>query len=72
MEPAAAGAINNGQFTTLSRWLDALPEAHLRGSPELAALKGWALPSVGQFAAAAGWIGLDGVATELLNHCANP
>ena len=33
MEPAAAQAINNGQFATLNRWLDALPEARLRGSP---------------------------------------
>ncbi len=58
MEPAAAGVINNGQFATLNRWLDALPEARLRGSAELASLKGWALLSLGQFAAAGTWASL--------------
>ena len=69
MEPAAAQAINNGQFATLNRWLDALPEARLRGSPELAALKGWALLSLGQFAAAGTWAGL---ADDLLPPGAPP
>jgi LuxR family maltose regulon positive regulatory protein len=60
VEPAAAQAINNGQFATLKCWLDALPEARLRRSPELAALKGWALLSLGQFAAAGTWVSLAG------------
>jgi LuxR family maltose regulon positive regulatory protein len=69
MEPAATQAINNGQFATLNRWLDALPEARLQGSPELAALKGWGLLSLGQFAAAAIWTGL---AENLLRPDAPP
>ena len=69
MEPAAAGAINNGQFATLNRWLDALPEARLRGSPELACLKGWALLSLGQFAAVGTWADL---AADLLRPDAPP
>jgi LuxR family maltose regulon positive regulatory protein len=52
---AAPQAINNGQFATLNRWLDALPEARLTSNPELAAVKGWALLSLGQFAAAGSW-----------------
>ncbi len=40
MQGAATVAINNGQFITLARWLDALPEERLRRSAELAALKG--------------------------------
>lgn len=52
---AAPQAINNGQFATLNRWLDALPEARLTSNPELAAVKGWALLSLGQFAAAGRW-----------------
>jgi len=58
MQGAAAQAINNGQFATLTRWLDALPEARLRGSPEIAALRGWALLSLGQFEAARTWADL--------------
>ena len=58
MEGAAAMAINNGQFATLTRWLDALPEGRLRVSPELAALKGWVLLSLGQFDAARTWVDL--------------
>ena len=69
IEPAAAGAINNGQFATLNRWLDALPEARLRGSPELACLKGWALLSLGQFAAVGTWADL---AADLLRPDAPP
>jgi LuxR family maltose regulon positive regulatory protein len=69
MEPAAAGAINNGQYVTLNRWLDALPETRLRGSSELASLKGWALLSLGQFAAAGNWAGL---AADLLQPDASP
>ncbi len=52
---AAPHAINNGQFATLNRWLDALPEARVTSNPELAAAKGWALLSLGQFAAAESW-----------------
>ncbi len=52
---AAADAINHGQFATLNRWLAALPEERLRGSSELAGLKGWAVLSLGQFAAAETW-----------------
>jgi LuxR family maltose regulon positive regulatory protein len=69
IEPASAQAINHGQFATLNRWLDALPAARLRGSPELAALKGWAQLSLGQFAAAATWADL---ADELLPADAAP
>ncbi len=69
IEPAAAGAINNGQFATLNRWLDALPEARLRGSAELACLKGWALLSLGQFAAVGTWADL---AADLLRPDAPP
>ena len=69
MGPAAASAINNGQFATLNRWLDALPEARLRSSPELAALEGWALLSLGQFAAAGTWTVL---ATDLLRPDTRP
>jgi ATP/maltotriose-dependent transcriptional regulator MalT len=69
IEPASAQAINHGQFATLNRWLDALPAARLRGSPELAALKGWAQLSLGQFAAAATWADL---AEELLPADAAP
>ena len=54
-EPAAAQAINHGQYATLNRWLDALPQARLWGSPELATLKGWGLLSLGQFDAAGTW-----------------
>ena len=69
MEPTAAQAINNGQFATLNRWLNALPEARLRGSSRLAALKGWVLLSQGQFAAAGTWAGL---AADLLPPDAPP
>jgi len=69
IEPAAAGAINNGQFATLNRWLDALPGARLRGSSELACLKGWALLSLGQFAAVGTWADL---AADLLRPDAPP
>jgi LuxR family maltose regulon positive regulatory protein len=69
MEPAAAQAINNGQYATLNRWLDALPEARLRASPEPAALKGWALLAAGQFAAAMTWADL---ARDLLPSDASP
>jgi LuxR family maltose regulon positive regulatory protein len=58
MEGAATQAINHGQFATLNRWLDALPETRLRGSPELAALKGWGLLMLGQLAAARTWVDL--------------
>ena len=58
IEPASAQAINHGQFATLNRWLDALPEARLRGSAELAALKGWAQLSLGQFVAVGTWADL--------------
>jgi LuxR family maltose regulon positive regulatory protein len=58
MEPAGAQAINNGQFATLNRWLDALPEERLRSSPALAATKGWGLLTLGQFGAAAAWADL--------------
>ena len=60
MEPAAAQAINNGQFATLSRWLDALPQARLRSSPELAALKAWTLLPLGQVEVADTWVELAG------------
>jgi LuxR family maltose regulon positive regulatory protein len=58
MEPAGAQAINHGQFATLNRWLDALPEERLRGSPGLAAVKGWGLLALGQFAAVGAWADL--------------
>jgi LuxR family maltose regulon positive regulatory protein len=60
MEGAAAQAINNGQFATLRSWLDALPEARLRRSAELAALKGLVSFPAGQFDAAESWAGLAG------------
>jgi LuxR family maltose regulon positive regulatory protein len=60
MEPAGAQAINNGQFATLNRWLDALPEERLRRSAELAALKGLVSFPAGQFDAAESWAGLAG------------
>jgi LuxR family maltose regulon positive regulatory protein len=55
VQGAAAQAINNGQFATLTRWLDALPEGRVQGSPALAAFKGWALLSLGQLDAAGMW-----------------
>ncbi len=69
MSEAAAGAINNGQFATLNRWLVALPEARLHNSAELAALKGWTLLALGQFAAAETWANL---AHDLLRPDATP
>jgi LuxR family maltose regulon positive regulatory protein len=67
--PAAAGAINQGQFATLNHWLAALPEERLRGSSDLAVLKGWTLLALGQFAAAASWADL---AATLLGPDAPP
>jgi LuxR family maltose regulon positive regulatory protein len=58
MVPAAAQAINQGQYATLNRWLEALPQARLQGSSELAALKGWGLLRLGQFDAAETWADL--------------
>lgn len=58
MEPAGAQAINYGQFATLNRWLDALPETLLRSNPEMAAVKGWGLLSLGQLDGARAWAGL--------------
>ncbi|UCC64332.1 MAG: hypothetical protein JSV36_04555, partial [Anaerolineae bacterium] len=55
VEPAAAQAINNGRHTTVSRWLDAMPEERLRTSSSLATLKGWVLLPLGQFDAAETW-----------------
>ena len=69
MEAAAAGAINNGQFATLNRWLDALPEARLRANAELAALKGWAMLPLGRFAEAETWTDL---AASLLTPDVSP
>jgi len=69
LSEAAAGAINRGQFATLSRWLAALPEARLRGNPEMAALKGWTLLALGQFDAVASWASL---AESLLGPDAPP
>lgn len=63
MGGAAALVMNNGQFTTLTRWLDALPLERLRGSSELAAIKAWGLLSMGQIEAFETWIEL---AHELL------
>ena len=56
--PAAAQAIGQGRFATLNRWLDAVPEARLRQSPDLATLKGWSSLAVGQFEAAESWTDL--------------
>ncbi|MBN1661406.1 MAG: tetratricopeptide repeat protein [Anaerolineae bacterium] len=62
MEPAAAQALNHGQFATLARWLDTLPEARLRSSAELAALKGWTQLSLGQLESATRWVAMaDGL-----------
>jgi LuxR family maltose regulon positive regulatory protein len=58
VEPAAAQAINLGRFATVSRWLDAMPEARLRSSSGLATLKGWVLLPLGQFDAAGTWAAL--------------
>jgi len=58
MQGAATMAINNGQFITLARWLDALPVERLRRSAELAALKGLVSFPEGQFDAAESWAGL--------------
>jgi len=69
MDGAAPMAINNGQFATLGHWLDALPEDRLRGSPELAALKGWTLLPAGQFDAARTWVER---ANDLLPSGASP
>jgi len=69
LSEAAAGAINRGQFATLSRWLDALPKARLRRNPEMAALKGWALLALGQFDAVTSWASL---AESLLGPDAPP
>jgi LuxR family maltose regulon positive regulatory protein len=63
VEPAAAQAINSGRFATVSRWLDAMPEARLRASSGLATLKGWTLLPLGQFDAAGTWAAL---ASDLL------
>jgi LuxR family maltose regulon positive regulatory protein len=69
IEPAAAGVINRGQFATLNRWLAMLPETRLRGSSGLAVLKGWAMLSLGQFAAAETW---GNLAHDLLGSDAPP
>jgi len=58
MQGAATMAINNGQFITLARWLDALPEERLRHSAELAALKALVSFPMGQFDTAENWAGL--------------
>jgi LuxR family maltose regulon positive regulatory protein len=58
MQGAATMVINNGQFTTLARWLDALPEERLRHSAELAALKALVSFPMGQFDTAESWAGL--------------
>jgi LuxR family maltose regulon positive regulatory protein len=67
--PAAGQAINHGQFATVGRWLDALPEERLRASPRLAALQGWVLLPAGQFDAAQTWATL---ADDLLPADASP
>jgi LuxR family maltose regulon positive regulatory protein len=61
--PAAGQAINLGQFATVGRWLEAIPEERLRASPRLVALQGWVLLAAGQFDAAQTWATL---AEELL------
>jgi len=58
MQGAATMVINNGQFITLARWLDALPEERLRRSAALAALKGLVSFPAGQFDAAESWASL--------------
>jgi LuxR family maltose regulon positive regulatory protein len=58
MWSAAGQAINHGQFATVGRWLDAMPEERLRKRSRLAALKGWVLLPGGQFDAAETWAAL--------------
>jgi LuxR family maltose regulon positive regulatory protein len=69
MESAASQAIRNGQFVTLSRWLDALPDARVRQDSGLATLKGWALLPMGRFEAAEAYADL---AKDLLPADAPP
>ncbi len=52
MEQVASDAFQRGELATLTRWLDALPEATVRASPNLTALKGWACFVTGDAAAA--------------------
>ena len=67
--PAAAQAMNRGQFATVGRWLDAMPEERLRASSGLATLKGWLLLPTGQCDAAEIWATL---ADDLLPADASP
>ena len=69
MESAASQAIRNGQFVTLSRWLDAFPDTRVREDYGLATLKGWALLPMGQFEAAEAYADL---ARDLLPADAPP
>jgi LuxR family maltose regulon positive regulatory protein len=46
--PASAGAIKNGQLTTLSRWLLSVPDAQVQQRAGLATMKAWAFLSTGQ------------------------
>jgi LuxR family maltose regulon positive regulatory protein len=46
--PASAEAIKNGQLTTLSRWLAAMPDAQVRRRSRFATMKAWACLSTGQ------------------------
>jgi LuxR family maltose regulon positive regulatory protein len=52
IEQAAQTMIAHGRLTTLIRWLEALPEAHLRARPRLRLYQGWALSLSGQIEAA--------------------
>jgi LuxR family maltose regulon positive regulatory protein len=69
MEAAAIQAIDNGQWVTLSRWLEVFPDARVRQDASLATFQAWALFSTGQFEAAAGYAGL---AEKLLPAGADP
>jgi LuxR family maltose regulon positive regulatory protein len=52
VEQAAQTMIAHGRLTILIRWLEALPEAHLRARPRLRLYQGWALNLSGQIEAA--------------------
>ena len=52
IEAAAWEMLTRGELTTLSEWLDALPEDLTRARPRLTILRAWALALTGQWQAA--------------------
>jgi LuxR family maltose regulon positive regulatory protein len=49
---AASQTIQNGQLATLHGWIEALPDAHVRKSLDLATIKGWTSLMMGELEAA--------------------